>query len=144
MEKRHASHERLTRVEEVQGSSDRAFGVVIAVVLAAIGLWPLARGGGITMWPLPLAAAFLAAALLRPAVLGPLNRLWVKLGFLLARIVNPVLMAIMFYLVVTPMGIAARLLRNDPLKLRYDRSAETYWIERQPPGPTPETMKNQF
>jgi hypothetical protein len=53
-------------------------------------------------------------------------------------------MAIMFYLVVTPMGIAARLLRNDPLKLRYDRSAETYWTERQPPGPAPETMKNQF
>jgi hypothetical protein len=87
---------------------------------------------------------FLAAALLRPALLAPLNRLWTRFGLLLHRIVSPVVLGIMFFAVITPMAWIRRALGNDPLRLRFDREARTYWVDRQPPGPPPETLTNQF
>jgi hypothetical protein len=89
-------------------------------------------------------AAFLAAALLRPAVLAPLNRVWTRFGLLLHRIVSPVVLGIMFFVVITPMGLIMRALGKDPLRLRLEREARSYWIERRPPGPPPDTLNNQF
>lgn len=139
-----ATHERLIREETVRGSSDRSFGLVFTAVFAVIGLWPLLGGGGIRIWSLAIALAFLATASLRPMLLVPLNRLWTEFGLLLHHVVNPIIMALLFYLVVTPTGLVMRALGKDLLRLRFDRQAKSYWIERQPPGPTPEAMRDQF
>ena len=144
MKKLSGTHERLVREEALRGSTDRAFGLVFAAVFAIVGLWPLLGDGGLRLWSLAVSFAFFAVALARPATLAPLNRQWMRLGLLLHRVVNPIVMGILFFLVVTPTGLAMRLLGKDILRLRFDEKAESYWIERQPPGPVPETMKDQF
>ena len=138
------AHEDLFREEEIHGSSDRAFGLVFAAVFATIGLWPLASGGSVRLWSLTCAAAVLAVALAAPAVLAAPNRAWTRLGVLIGRFVNPVVIGLMFYFVITPFGVLGRVLRRDPLRLAYDREARTYWVERDPPGPDPSGMGNQF
>jgi hypothetical protein len=138
------THEPHPAGREVVGPGDRAFGLTFAGVLAAAGLLPLARGGGVRAWALAAAAAFLLAAMARPAVLAPLNRMWLRLGLLLHRVVNPVVLAVVFYGVVTPTGLLMRLARSRPLKLGFDPAARSYWTPREPPGPEPETMKRQF
>ena len=137
-------HENLARNEEIKTSSDRAFGVVFTVVFAIIAAWPLLGGELPRWWALAISGLFLAASLVRPSVLAPLNRLWTRFGLLLHRIVNPLVMGLMFFVVVTPMGVIMRLAGKDPMRLRRDPAAATYWIEREPPGPAPETMKQQF
>ena len=144
MTARPATHERLTSDDETKGSSDRAFGLVFGAVFTIAGLWPLTAGGPVRIWALGLAAAFLLAAAAYPRILAPLNRLWTRLGAFLHGIANFVILTLLFYLVITPMGLALRLLGKDPLRLRFDRGAPSYWIERRPPGPPPETIENQF
>lgn len=137
------THERLEQ-SEVRRGSDRAFGFVFAgacAIAAAIAFW---RGSSNAwMWPVG-SAAFLAAALVRPVLLSPLNRFWHAFGLVLHRIVSPLVMGAVFFLAVTPIGLLARASRKDFLRLRRDRSLGTYWIERHPPGPEPETMSRQF
>ena len=86
----------------------------------------------------------MAVAFVRPAWLAPLNRVWFKFGLLLQRVVNPLVMAVIYFAVVTPTGLIMRALGKDPLHLRYDPDARSYWIPRDPPGPERESMKNQF
>ena len=137
-------HEDLTRGAVVRASSDRQFGLVAGLLLLAVSLWPVLSRGRIRLPVLGLAAAMLLLAALAPSLLHPLNYLWTKLGALLARMVNPVVMAALFYLVFTPFGLLLRLLGKSPLRLRADPQAASYWMERQPPGPPPESMANQF
>lgn len=96
------------------------------------------------VWALVLTAAFFLAALARPRILAPLNRLWLRVGLLLHACLSPVILGLVFYTTVTPIGLVRRLLGADPLRLRLDRDAVTYWIERDPPGPAPDTMRRQF
>lgn len=138
------AHEDFSRDEAIEGSSNRAFGVVFAVVFALVGLWPLTGGGAPRLWALACAAAILALALAVPAILAAPNRAWTRFGLLLGRIMSPVVIAILFYVVFTPFGLAMRLVRRDPLRLRFDRDASTYWTERVPPGPDPAGMRDQF
>jgi hypothetical protein len=138
------AHESYVRNDAVQGSSNRSFGLVFAVVFALIGLVPLVFGGVVRLWAIMLAGAFLLAALAFPRVLAPFNRLWMRFGLLLHRIVSPVVLGIMFFGVITPIGLVMRLLGKDPLRLHLDKAAGSYWIERTPPGPAPETFKDQF
>jgi predicted membrane metal-binding protein len=138
------THETFEREETVKGSSDRGFGLVFTAVFAVIGLWPLIHAHAPRWWSLAVAAAFLAVSLIRPALLAPLNRLWMRFGLLLHRVVNPIVMGLLFFLVLTPFGLALRLLGKDPLRRGFQAAAATYWIERLPPGPAPDTMKNQF
>lgn len=138
------THENISPDVPVQRSSDRSFGVVFAVVFALIGLWPLIGGGAVRLWPLIVAAAFLLAAVVRPKILAALNLLWFRFGLLLHRLTNPLIMGLVFYLAVTPTALIMRALGKDPLRRRLDRTAKTYWIERRPPGPAGETMKQQF
>ena len=91
-----------------------------------------------------LAVAFLGLALLQPQLLGPAKRLWLRFGVLMQRLVSPVVMMLLFYGTVTPVALVLRLLGKDVLRLRIDRAASTYWIERRPPGPAPDTMRQQF
>jgi len=139
-------HEDFTRKETVMGSSDRSFGFVMAAFFALLALFPLLHGplSSIRWWALVVAAAFLALALLWPAPLRPLNRAWLKLGLLLSKIVSPVVMMVLFYATVTPIGVLMRWTGKDPLRLRRDATATSYWIPREPPGPAPDSMKQQF
>lgn len=139
-----STHEVFSREEEVVAGSDRSFGLVMAgafAVLAALNAW---HAGRVWPWTAGLAAIFLIAALLRPALLNPLNRIWLKFGLLLHKIVNPVIMALLFYGTVLPTGLIARAMGKDLLRLKREPDAASYWIVRAPPGPAPETMKDQF
>jgi len=138
------SHETLTRDEKVEGSSDRAFGLTFAVILGVVGLWPLLHGVAPRLWALIPAAVFLLAALAAPFVLGPLNRVWLKFGLLLHHIVTPIVMGLIFYVAVTPTGLIMRAMGKDPLRLKPDKAARSYWIVRDPPGPAPGSIRNQF
>ena len=131
--------------EPIRGSSDRAFGYVFAAVFAIVAAWPVVFGeGGLRWWAVAVAGVFLVLALMLPRVLAPLNRLWLRFGLLLHRVVNPLVMGLLFFLVLTPMGLIARACGKDFLRLRRDPGAASYWLPRQPPGPAPDGMRNQF
>ena len=138
------THESFTRAECHEVGSDRSFGLLVAGVLVVLALWPLAHGAPLRLWLIPPAAAFLAAALIRPAVLGPLNQLWARLGQLLNRVVSPAVLGLVFVIGVVPVALIFRWSGKDPLRLKFDHTARSYWIPRLPPGPPPESIKNQF
>jgi hypothetical protein len=142
--KRTDFHEDFARDEEIEGSSDRSFGLVFTAVFLIVGVWPAFFGNEARFWSFAVAAVFLVLSLARSALLAPLNRLWMKFGLLLSRIVNPLVIGLLFYTTVTPIGLIMRALGKDLLRLRFEPEAESYWIEREPPGPAPESMKNQF
>ncbi len=138
------THERLVGDAESHGSSDRAFGVILGVVFTLIGLWPLLHGERPRWWSLVVGWTCLLLALVRPQTLSPLNQFWLKVGRLLQRVMTPVVTGLLFYTAVTPTGLLLRLFGKDLLRLRRGPIATSYWIERRPPGPAPETMRNQF
>ena len=137
-------HEDLARRQEGRTSSERSFGIVFAVFFSLIGLWRMRVHQPPRWWALAVGGAFLVVALAQPMWLRPLNRVWTKLGWLIGRVVNPVVTGLLLFLVVTPTGFLLRLLGKDPLRLAFDAQAGSYWIERRPRGPAPETMQNQF
>ena len=138
------THEDLSRQEEVKPSSDRGFGLVIAAFFLLVGLWPLVHAQPVRWWALGLGVVFAISALTCTAALAPLNKLWTKLGVLLYRVVSPLVLGLLFYATVTPIALLMRVLGKDPLRLRRDPDAASYWIARTPPGPPPTSMKNQF
>lgn len=144
MAEKRAFHEDYGRKDEVVAGSERSFGFVFAAVFAVVGLLPLWDGGAVRVWALIVAGAFLAAALSAPRLLGPLNRLWFRFGVLLNRVVSPLILGLLFFTTITPTAIVMRLVGKDSLGLRFESGADSYWIERKPPGPEPETMRNQF
>jgi hypothetical protein len=128
----------------VEMHSGRSFGLLFAVIFFAIGVWPLAHGQGVhSLW---LAAGFvlLFCSLVFPKVLRPFNRIWFRLGLLLHAIVSPLALGVLFFGVFTPYGLAMRMLGKLSLSMHFDRKAKTYWIEKVPPGPAPESFTNQF
>jgi hypothetical protein len=137
-------HESYSRDETESGGSDRSFGIVMAVAFAVISLLNWWRDGHSWPWISGIAVLFLTAALFYPAALNPLNRLWLKFGLLLHKVVNPIVMALVFFGSVLPTGLIMRALGKDPLRRKPQPNANSYWIERRPPGPAPEAMKNQF
>jgi hypothetical protein len=138
------AHESFSRDEGIEGSSNRAFGLVFAAVFLIVALLPLLSGEAVRWWSAAVATVFGALAVLAPPVLGPLNKLWTRLGLLLHRIVNPVVLGVMFFIVVTPTGLLMRIAGKDPLRLKRDDAVSTYWIERDPPGPSPDSFRDQF
>lgn len=137
-------HENHDKNEEVRGSSDRMFGFVFAVFFLIVALFPLLSGGPPRRWGLIVSFLFAAIALIVPAILAPLNKLWMRFGWLLHKLVNPIVLGVLFYAVVMPTSILMRLFGKDPLRLNLDPSAKSYWIKRDPPSPQPDSMKNQF
>ena len=138
-------HESFALRDEIEGSSDRAFGIVFTVVFFVAGLWPSLFGqGDIRLWAMIAAAAILLVAIVIPRILAPANRLWGRFGLLLHKVVNPIVMGLIFFLTVTPTGMIMRALGKTPLTLEADPEAESYWILRDPPGPQPKSMADQF
>ena len=129
---------------EVEGSSNRSFGWVFVGVFGVVALVPMLHGAAPRWWALICSAAIAAVTVWRPGLLTVPNRLWMRLGLLLGLVVSPVVLAILFYVVFTPFGLVMRALGHDPLRLKADANASSYWIERMPPGPPPESMKDQF
>ena len=137
-------HEDFSREYRDRPSSDRVFGLVFAAMFALIGLFPILSARAPRLWAIGVGGAFLALALTVPWVLGPLNRGWSRLGAMLHRVASPIAVALLFFGVVTPFAVVLRIFGRDPLRLKRDPKATTYWIERVPPGPSPKSIKNQF
>ena len=127
-------------MDEIKISSNRSFGVVFFIVFLLVALFPLLKGYDLRIWSLVISLIFLALGLLNSKILTPLNRLWFKFGLLLGRFISPLIMGIIFFVVVTPIGIIMRLLKKDLLNLKYNKK-ETYWINKSGPK---SKMKNQF
>jgi Saxitoxin biosynthesis operon protein SxtJ len=138
------AHESLIRQHAEEGGSDRSFGWVFAIVFLVLACWPLIHGDPLRWWAVVLSVAMAGCAWLKPAWLAAPNRGWTRIGILLGRIVSPIALGILFYAILTPIGLLVRLFGKDPLRLKLDPDARTYWIERKPPGPPPDSMHNQF
>jgi hypothetical protein len=139
-----AVHESFARAEDVKLGSERSFGFVFAgfcALVAATMLWRLRPEFWYWIYA---AAAFATAALLAPRLLYPLNYLWFKLGLLLHHIITPVVLALMFYTVFTPIGLWMRIAGKRPLNLKFEPASDSYWIPREPPGPSAPSFRNQF
>ena len=136
-------HENLDR-EEIKISSDRSFGMVFTLVFLAVGIWVVSGGRFEGWFFLAGAVLFLVVALAHPSILGPLNRSWMKFGLLLSRVVNPFILGVVFFLVITPMAVVRRLLGKDSLHLESKPSLESYWVDRNPSDPKPGSMTRQF
>ena len=127
-------------MDEVKLSSNRSFGVVFFIVFLLIGLYPILKGNDLRIWSLIISFIFLALGLINSRILTPLNRLWFKFGLLLGKFISPLIMGIIFFIVVTPIGIIMRLFKKDLLNLKFNKK-ETYWIDKKGPK---SKMKNQF
>jgi hypothetical protein len=139
-----STHEDFSRKLELKGPTDRSFGWVLAIFLIFVGIWPTLHAKPMRKWALAAALVVCAFTILRPGLLHPANVAWMKFGLLLSKFVNPIVTGLLFYLVITPMGLLMRAFGKRPLRLGFDPGVETYWIERQPSGPKPETMSQQF
>ncbi len=144
MSEKQSLHEDFGREDGPKAGSERSFGIVFAVVFAIVGLWPLLDGGAARVWALIVAAVFLAAGLLTPSLLRPLNRLWFLFGMALHKVMSPLVMGFLFYLTITPIALIMRAIGKDPLHRQFDPQAKSYWVVRDPAGPAPETMRQQF
>ena len=137
-------HEDLDRKEEIKLSSDRSFGIVFLLVFLALGTWVVLRGYSEGWLFLAGSVILFVVTLARPSILGPLNRAWFKFGLLLGQVVNPLMLGVVFFLVITPIAVIRRLLGKDSLRLKSKPSLESYWIDRNPLGPKPGSMTRQF
>ena len=127
-------------MDDIKIGSNRSFGIVFFVVFLLIALYPLTYGGEIRLWSLIISLIFLLLGLLNSKILAPLNKIWFKFGIFLGKILSPIIMGIIFFLVVTPTGLIMRLLGKDILNLKYNKN-KSYWIEKNGPK---SKMKNQF
>ena len=116
-------------MDDVKISSNRSFGIVFFVVFALIALYPLINNGEIRTWSVIISLIFLILGLLNSIILTPLNKLWFKFGIFLGKVISPLIMGIIFFLVVTPIGLIMRLSGKDVLNLKYNKN-KSYWIEK--------------
>ena len=124
--------------------SNRSFGLTFTVafaVLAAVSWW---RHPAAMPWLAGFSALFLAVTVIRADWLLPLNRAWMRFGMLLNAVVSPIVLGILFFVVFTPVGLLMRVLHRDPMRRTWDAGARSYWIPRDPPGPSPESLRDQF
>ena len=127
-------------MENVKIPSNRSFGFVFATVFFLIAIYPLINSGEIKNWSIIISIIFLILGLINSRLLSPLNNLWFKFGIYLGKIISPIIMGIIFFLVVTPIGLIMKILKKDLLNLKYN-SKKTYWINKTGPK---SKMKNQF
>ena len=111
-------------------SSNRSFGILFSILFAIIAFWPIINGNPLRLWSIPISVIFLVLGLLNSKLLNPLNIVWVKFGELLGRIIAPIVMAIIYFIIVTPIGLFMRLIGKDLLNIKFSKS-NTYWIKRE-------------
>ena len=137
-------HDSVQRTDTLKPGSNRSFGMVFACLFAVVALYPLLFGSSARWWSLYLAATLALIALARPATFTVPNHIWHRFGLLLHQVVSPVSLGLIFYLAVTPTALILRLLRRDPLRLRLDRAAQSYWIVRSTDRSDRGDMRRQF
>jgi len=111
-------------------SSEKSFGILFSIVFLVISIWPLLQGSPIRFWTLFIALIFLALAFLKQELLKPLNNAWIKFGETLGKIIAPIIMALIFFFILTPIGLALRMFKKDLLKLKTSND-NSYWIKRE-------------
>ena len=127
-------------MDDIKISSNRSFGIVFFIVFLLIALYPLTYSGELRIWSVIISLTFLVLGLLNSKILAPLNKLWFKFGIFLGKIISPLIMIIIFFLVVTPIGLIMRLFGKDIMNLKYNKN-QSYWIKKNGPK---SKMKNQF
>jgi polyferredoxin len=127
-------------MNDIKISSNKSFGIVFFIVFLLIGLYPLIHYESVRIWSLIISFNFLVLGFLNSSILTPLNLLWFKFGILLGKLISPIIMGVVFFLVVTPIGLIMRLFKKDLLKLKKN-DAKSYWIEK---SNNESSMKNQF
>jgi hypothetical protein len=127
-------------MEDIKISSNRSFGIVFFVVFLIVAIYPLIKNGDLRLWPLIISIIFLILGLINSKLLTPLNKLWFKFGIFLGRLMSPIIMGIIFFFVVTPIGLVLKIIGKDILSLKKNNS-KSYWIKKN--GPISK-MINQF
>ena len=127
-------------MENIKLPSNRSFGFVFAALFFLIGIYPIIHSEELRIWSLIIATLFLFLGAINSKILNPLNFLWLKFGIYLGKIISPLIMGIIFFLVVTPIGLLMKMFKKDLLNLKYN-SKKTYWIKKTGPK---SKMKNQF
>ena len=110
-------------------SSNRSFGILFSILFAIIAFWPIINGNPLRLWSIPISVIFLVLGLLNSKLLNPLNIVWVKFGELLGRIIAPIVMSLIYFIIVTPIGLFMRLIGKDLLNIKFSK-ANTHWIKR--------------
>jgi Saxitoxin biosynthesis operon protein SxtJ len=124
--------------------SNRSFGWTFSGIFLAVGVYGLWRGGAVLSWLLVAAVVMAAVTVTREAWLTPLNRAWMRLGELLGRVVNPLVLGLIFFGVFTPVGLVMRIWGRDAMARRFKPDLKSYWLERDPPGPADDSYRNMF
>ena len=127
-------------MDDIKISSNRSFGIVFFIVFLLIAFYPLINEETIRVWSLVVSLIFFILGLLNSKFLTPLNKIWFKFGLFLGKIVSPLVMSIIFFFVVTPIGLIMKILKKDLLNLKFNKK-KSYWIEKSEPQ---SKMKNQF
>ena len=125
---------------DIKIGSNKSFGIVFFIVFLIIALYPMLKGQDLRLWSLIISFIFLILGMINSSILTPLNKIWFKFGILLGNIISPIVMAIVFFVVVTPTGIIMKILRKDLIGLKKNNK-NTYWIEKKSKMTS---MKNQF
>ena len=126
--------------KNIKISSNRNFGIVFFVVFLIIAIWPLLNSEPIRIWSLLIAIIFLFLGIINSKILTPLNKIWFKFGIFLGNFISPIVMAIIFFFVVTPIGILMKVLKKDLINLKKNND-KSYWIIKED---IKTKMKNQF
>ena len=127
-------------MDDVKISSNRSFGIVFFIVFILIAFYPLINQGEIRIWSVFISILFLILGMINSKILTPLNKVWFKFGIFLGKIISPIVMGLIFFLVVTPIAVLMRMLKKDLLNLKFNKN-NSYWIEKTDPK---SSMKNQF
>jgi|TARA_B100000073_G_C23586436_1_gene514452 hypothetical protein len=127
-------------MNDVKIGSNKSFGIVFFIVFLIISIYPMLGGDSLRVWSLAISIIFLILGLLNSKILSPLNKLWFKFGIFLGKIISPIIMGIIFFFVVTPIGYLMRLFKKDVLSLKFNAN-KSYWVKKNGPK---SKMKNQF
>ena len=126
--------------DNIKISSNRSFGIVFFIFFLIVSLYPMLNENEIRLWALIISVIFLVLGLINSIILTPLNKSWYKFGILLGKIVSPIVMGVVFFLVVTPISLIMKLFGKDILNIKKNKK-QTYWIEK---NGLKSKMKNQF
>ena len=127
-------------MDDIKISSNRSFGILFFILFLIIALYPLINNEDLRTWSLLISLVFLILGIINSRILTPLHILWIKFGIFLGKIVSPLIIGLIFFLVVTPIGFIMRAMGKDLLNLKFNKN-KTYWIEKKGPK---SKMKNQF